>query len=171
MKCNIRKLLIASVATGTVIVGGSALAGALELHSASPAQVTTPAAVSRAITVEAHKDLPVVSLDQSLPVNARTTGSMPIQGQWDRQTPAAIKVSQPLGHIDVAQTVGQITVPALSVNLPAAADYNVSANGTNASVTSNLATAAADVSTKGPALASLSTRALSLNNNLQVAAR
>ena len=170
MNRNVRKLLVASVATGTVIAGGSALAAALELHSASsPAHVTTPAATSRSISLEAHRDLPVVSVDQAVPVSARTTGSMPIQGSWDRQTPAAVDVEQPLSHIDVAQSIGEITVPALTVNMPVAADYSLS-NGAQAGVSSNYASSNASASTTGPALAEASTKALSANNNLQVAA-
>jgi len=170
MKRNVRKLLVASIATGTVIAGGSALAAALELHTASsPAQMTTPAATSRSISVEAHRDLPVVSVDQALPVSARTTGSMPIQGSWDRQTPAAVDVEQPLSRIDVAQSIGQITVPALTVNMPVAADYSLS-NGAQAGVSSNYASTNAAGSTNGTALAEVSAKALSAENTLQVAA-
>src|SRR5713226_8494104 len=130
MKHNFRQLLVTSVATGAVIAGGS-----------------TPAAVSRSITVEAHKDLPAVSVDEALPVSARTTGSMPIQGTWDRQTPAAVDVHPALGQVNVAQTIGQITVPALTVNSPASADYRLSSNGAEAGVYSNIASADAAAST------------------------
>jgi hypothetical protein len=170
MKHNFRKLLVTSVATGAVIAGGSVLASALEIQSgATPAQLTTPAAVSRSITVEAHKDLPAVSVEQALPVSARSTGSMPIQGAWDRQTPAAVNVDQPLGHVDVAQSIGQITVPVLTVNMPANADYGVSTKGASTGVYSNAASTDAAVSTNGPALAEASTTAPSINNKLTVA--
>jgi hypothetical protein len=170
MKHNFRKALVASVATGAIIAGGSALASALEIQSGgTPAHITTPAAVSRSITVEAQKDLPAVTVDQALPVSARTTGSMPIQGAWDRQTPAAVDVHPALGAVRVAQTIGQITVPALTVNSPASADYRLSSNGAEAGVYSNITSADAAVSTNGPALAAVSTKALSLNNKLQVA--
>ena len=165
---NLRKMLVVGVATGAVIAGGSTLASALG-GSSTPAHVSTPAATSRSISVGAHRDLPQVSVDQALPVNARTTGSMPIQGSWDRQTPAAVAVDQPLGHIDVAQSIGEMTVPALTVNLPAAVDYSL-ANGAQAGASSNYATSNAAASTNGPALASASAKALSAENNLQVAA-
>jgi hypothetical protein len=170
MKRNLRKLLVTSVATGAFIAGGSVLASALEIHSAAtPAQVTTPAAVSRSITVEAHKDLPAVSVEEALPVSARTTGSMPIQGAWDRQTPASVQVHPALGQLNVAQTIGQITVPALTVNSPASADYRLSSNGAETGVYSNIASTDTAASTNGPALATVSTKALSINNKLQVA--
>ena len=170
MKHNFRKALVASVATGAIIAGGSALASALEIQSGTtPAHVTTPAAVSRSITVEAQKDLPAVSIEQALPVSARTAGSMPLQGAWDRQTPAAVDVHPALSPVHVAQTIGQITVPALTVNSPASADYRLSSNGAEAGVDSNITSADAAVSTNGPALAEASTKVLSLNNKLQVA--
>jgi hypothetical protein len=169
MKHNFRKLFVASVTTGAVIAGGSLFASALEIESATPAQVTTPAAASRSITVEAQRDLPAVSVDEALPVSARTTGSMPIQGAWDRQTPASVDVHPALGQVHVVQTIGQIGVPALIVNSPASADYRLSSNGAGAGVNSNIASADTAVSTNGPALAEVSTKALSLNNKLQVA--
>ena len=171
MKHNFRKALVASVATGAIIAGGSALASALEIQSGTtPAHITTPAAVSRSITVEAHKDLPAVTVEQALPVSARTTGSMPIQGAWDRQTPAAVNVHPTLGAVRVAQTIGQITVPALTVNSPASADYRLSSNGAEAGVYSNITSADTAASTNGPALAEASTKVLSVNNKVQVAA-
>jgi len=170
MKHNFRKALVASVATGAVIAGGSALASALEIQSgATPAHITTPAAVSRSITVEAQKDLPAVSVDQALPVSARTVGSMPIYGAWDRQTPASVDVHPGLRAVRVVQTIGQIAVPALTLNLPANADYGLSSNGARADVSSNITSADAAVSTNGPALAAVSTKVLSVNNKLAVA--
>jgi hypothetical protein len=71
--------------------------------------------------------------------------------------------------VRVAQTIGQITVPALTVNSPASADYRLSSNGAETGVYSNITSADAAVSTNGPALAAVSTKALSLNNKLQVA--
>jgi len=169
MHRNFRRLFAACVTTGALIAGGSALASALEIQSATPAQLNTPAATSRSIAVEAQPELPALSVDQSLPVSARTAGSMPLYGAWDRQTPAAVAVSQPLGHPDVRQSIGQITVPALRVNMPANADYGVSANGAHAGVSSNIASTDANVSTNGPALAEVSASALSIHDTLQVA--
>jgi len=167
---NLRKMLVAGVATGTVIAGGSALAAALEVHGGStPAHVTTPATTSRSVSVEARRDLPQLTVDQALPVSARSTGSMPIQGSWDRQTPADVAVEQPLGHIAVAQSIGEMTVPALTVNMPAAVDYGLS-NGAQAAGSSNYATTNASALSSGPALAKSSTKAMSVQNNLQVSA-
>lgn len=172
MNPKLRKLFAASVATGAVLAGGSA--AARTLHAAStPARVATPAAsAATPLAVEAHQALPAVAVEQALPVSARTSGAMPIQGQWDRQTPQAINVNQPLGQIDIAQTVPEVHVGAIAVNLPANVAYDVSTNGASAGVSSNLASVGADVSTSGgPALAELSTKALGINNELQVAAR
>jgi hypothetical protein len=170
MNHNLRKLLVTSVATGAVLAGGSTLAAALQpMHGGTPAQVTTPAAVSRSITVEAHKDLPAVNVDQALPVSARTTGSMPIEGTWDRQTPAAVDVRPNLGTVNIAQTVGQIAVPAVTITSPANVDYRLSSNGAEAGVNSNIVSAGTAASTNGPALAEVSTKALSIDNKLQVA--
>jgi hypothetical protein len=74
------------------------------------------------------------------------------------------------GQLDVRQSIGQIAVPALTVNMPASADYGVSTSGAHAGVSSNIASADAAVSTNGPALAEVSTSALSIHNTLQVAA-
>jgi hypothetical protein len=171
MNHTLRKLLVTSVATGAVIAGGSTLASALQpLNGDTPAQVTTPAAVSRSITVQAHRDLPTVGVDQALPVTARTTGSMPVQGSWDRQTPAAVDVHPALGAVNIAQNVGQIAVPAVTITSPANVDYGLSSNGAEAGLNSNIVAAGTAVSPNGPALAEVSTRALSVDNKLQVAA-
>lgn len=170
MHGNLRKLVAVGATAAAVLAGGSTLAAALEAQTAStPARIATPKPIAGPITVEARKELPAVSVEQALPVSARTVGDMPVYGAWDRQTPADVKVSQPLGTIDVAQTVDAAIVPSLTVNAPAAATYNVSAENASAGVSSNVADASAAVSTTGTNLAEVSTEALGVDNKLQLA--
>ena len=74
MKRNVRNLVAASLATGAVIAGGSALASALEAQSGSTlAHVNTPALASNLISVDAQQAHPAVSVDSTAPASTGTT--------------------------------------------------------------------------------------------------
>ena len=73
MKHNVRSIVAASLATGAMLAGGSALATALEIHSA-PASLSVGSAgiASHPISIDAFRDLLAVSVDQATPLDVHT---------------------------------------------------------------------------------------------------